>query len=353
MEVAGGPSGMMLPMATGTRYRTIGARATTTAALVATSLLVTGCVAPAEHPVRPRALPTAIPSTLAVAVDRPVTDPWRALALVPVTAEFVTITDFDAIRARLGAQAVTSASSPAEREAFWAKAARESVLLSTGLFSRSSDVHSLVQDDVAWEVRFDGPEGEGYVVAFRPGLDLDRVRGALGAPVMAGARLLEPQNLLVRNTAGKGERVWAMEPAVARLAVTSADGAPAESAYVRRGCVPLRTALGAQATYAEEQKVVAAEDPRFLRPLRAFVVEYADDVATARLGVDRLDLHQRAGLVAAWPETGNPSVAEAFEGFPAADPATGRIGLRVTDPQAAAAVTLAGRLPFAICNQSP
>jgi len=262
----------------------------------------------------------------------------------------LTVTDFDAVRARLGVPDLTSDDLMTDRSAFWERADREAVLLTGGLLredgSRFMLDHGFTQDDVDWEAHFTGPDGAGWVLAFRPDLDMRRVRGALGEDALTGATVLADQHLVVKGVADEGERVWAMDPVFADL--TAAD---AESTYFQKGCVPVRTALGPDATYDDQAALVAQQDPTYLRPLEAFTVSFGDQVATARLGVDRIDLHARADLVDIWPTTGPIGIGDAFEGLAVADPGTGRIGLRVTNPVAAANLTLAETLPFAVCNE--
>lgn len=314
-------------------------------------LVASGCASTptARERSQPEPSPT-IPSALELDEGEPPRDPRQALALVPASATVLTITDFDAIRARVGANDLNSDSLMADRNAFWERAGRESVLLTDGLLREDNSVfmldHGFTQDDVDWEAHFTGPDGAGYAVAFRPDLDMDRVRGALKEKALAGATLLDEEHLLVKGTADPGDAVWAMDPSLRKLTETGA-----ESTYLRKGCVPVQTALGADATYEDQAALVEVADPTYLRPLESFSVSFGDQVATARLGVDRTDLHERAHLVGLWPDTGGIGLEAGFEGLAVADPGTGRIGLRVVDPVAAATFTLAEMLPFAVCNE--
>jgi hypothetical protein len=207
--------------------------------------------------------------------------------------------------------------------------------------------HGFTQDDVDWEARFTGPDGAGYALAFRPDLDMAEVRGALKEKALKGASVLGKEHLLVKGVAEEGDPVWAMDPLLPKLV----DVGGAESTYLRRGCVPVRDALGADATSADQEALIAKADPTYLRPLEAFSVSFGDQVATARLGRDRTDLHERAHLVGLWPDTGTFGLKDGFAGLAVADPSTGRIGLRVVDPVAAATLTLDEMLPFAVCNE--
>jgi hypothetical protein len=317
-------------------------------AALATAVL-TACSAPAQPQAAPPP-PTEIPAKLDLP-DHPTGQAWRALALVPADASVVTITDFDQIRARFGVPDMTSDDLMTDRAAFWERTRREAVLLTDGLFtaehSRFWLDHGFTEDDVDWEVRFAGPEGAGYVVAFRPGLDMARVRGALDEKAVRGATVLAEEHLLVKGVAAEGERVWASEPLLLDLADNGA-----ESAYLRRGCVPVRTALGDNATAEDQANLIGELDPRNLEELEAFSVSFADGLATARVGTRRGDVVARGGIADGWPVIDTAmGYRDGFGPDALVDPSTGRIGLRIRTPQAAAAVTLADLLPFAICDE--
>jgi hypothetical protein len=324
-------------------------------ALLATAVLA-GCAAPAE-PLVPAPTPTRIPASLALPAH-PTGQAWRALALVPADATVVTITDFDAIRARFGVPDLTGEEPSAARSAFWEQARAGAVLFTDGLLAddhpRFWIDHGVTEDDVDWEVRFTGPHGSGYVVAFRPALDMARVAGALGAKgpaakALAGATVMADRHLLVKGAATEGEPVWAADPVLPDLTDERA-----ESAYLRRGCVPVRTALGAAATAQGQATLIGELDPRNLDDVPAFSVSFADGLATARLGEERADLVARGRITEAWPEVkGASGFTHGFRRDVLVDPSSGRVGLTPMSPQAAAAVTIADLLPFAICDRLP
>lgn len=293
-----------------------------------------------------------VPATLTLPEDGAVRDPRQALALVPAEAESVTITDWDALRARLGANDLTSDSLMTDRTAFWERADQEAVLLTDGLLrdqnSRFMLDYGFTQDDVDFEARFTGPDGPGFVLGFRPDQDMVDVSAAVkdGVGPLAGAAVLPAEHLLVKGIADDEEESWASRPGLVDLTDTGA-----ETTYFGGDCVPVQTALGPDANYEDQDALVAEIDPTYLRPLETWTASFAGDILTARLGVDRIDLHQRADLVEIWPTSGPIGVGDAFEGTPVADPSTGRIGLQVANPQAAATLTLTGQLPFAVCNE--
>lgn len=321
-------------------------------ALLLAAALLSGCTSDSEP--RPRAepeeLPTSVPAALQVPEDRAPSTPWQGLALVPYEAEVVTLTDFDALRARYGWPDMTSADLMTDRTYFWDRVDRSAVQLTDGLLreehSRFWLDHDFTQDDVDWEVRFTGPEGSGYVLAFRPDLDMAKVEGALGEETLDGATVLAEEHLLVKGIADEGDPVWAADPLMPDLVE---DGA--ESTYLHRGCLPVQQVLGVDATYEDQEALLAEVDPTTLRPLDAFAISFAGGVVTARLGPGRLDLHDRADLLEIWPSTGTIGMDDAFAGMPVGDPATGRIGMKVGNPTAAATLTLTGQLPFAVCDE--
>lgn len=323
------------------------------AGLLAASLLLSGCGADTE-PDKPAAQPspTAIPKDLQVPADRPVHDPRRVLALVPEEADTLTVTDFDQIRDRLGYPDLTSDDLMTDRSNFWELADKGAVMLTDGLLR---DQHSRLwldygfsQDDVDWEARFSGPDGSGYVLGFRPEQDMDEVAKAVqdGVDPLRDATVLEDQHLVVSGIADEGDPVWASDPALMHLPAVGV-----ESIFVHKGCVPVKDALGPDATFEDQETLLSRYDVSGLLPLDAFSVNFDDATATARTDLDRTDLLARKDLIDHWPETGPITWKDAFEGMPVADPSTGRIGWQVRNPVAAANLVLTDHLPFAVCNE--
>ena len=276
-----------------------------------------------------------------------------ALVLVPAEAEQVTITDLDAIRARLGVPDLTSEDLMTDRQAFWDRAEREAVLLTDGLLRADNSElwldYDVTEDDVDWEVRFSGPDGGGYVLGFRPDQDMSRVQAAVDAGVgpLDGATVWPDLHLLTYGVAEVGDPVWASDPVLVDLVPDHA-----ESTYLRKGCIPFADALGTDATFEDQDAVLAKHDVAGLDDLPGVAMSFGDDVATAWLGPDRGDLFDRADLVGDWPTTGPIGFADGFSGDPAVDPSTGRIGFHVANPVAAANLTLTDILPFGVCNDA-
>ena len=159
--------------------------------------------------------------------------------------------------------------------------------------------------------------------------------------------MVDPARHLVSvGAAADGEDTWGTIEGIADLTTDT----PAESTYYRAGCVPLGTALGPDADIEDQEAVVSKHDPAALSPLTRFAVSFADGVATARLGVDRTDLFERAELADDFPTVGSIGFGDAFA-QPVVDPSTGRIGYDVAAPVPAATVTLTDLLPFAVCNE--
>ncbi|MEO6512400.1 MAG: hypothetical protein ABIO16_15490 [Nocardioides sp.] len=279
------------------------------------------------------------------------------LVLVPAEAEYLTITDLDAIRARLGVPDLTSEDLMTDRQAFWDRAEREAVLLTDGLLRADNSElwldYDFSEDDVDWESRFSGPDGDpaggGYVLAFRPDRDMAKVQAAVDAGVgpLVGATVWPELHLLTKGVADEGEPVWAGNPDLVGLL-----RGPGESTYLRRGCIPFADALGTDGGVEDQDAVLAQHDIAGLDDLPAVAVSFSDDVATAWFGPDREDLFDRADLIADWPTTGSIGFADGFAEDDAVDPSTGRIGLHVTNPVAAAHLTLTEILPFGVCNDA-
>lgn len=320
------------------------------AAAAATLLIASGCgdrtLTAQEVPARPT------PTIDAYDPDRQVAPGKAALSLVPADASVVTITDFDESRAALGVPDLTSDDLVTDRTAYWERARRQSVLLTEGMLREDNSLlmldYGFTQDDVDWEAHFTTPDGPGWILGFRPDLDLGPVQQAVtdGVAGLAGGVLDEDRHLLAFGAASGDEDTWGTIEGIADLTTA----APAESTYYRAGCPSLAQVLGPDGDYEDQEAVVKAHDPSDLAPLERFSVSFADGVATARLGVERPDLVARADLADAFPTIGSIGFVDAFA-RPVIDPSTGRIGYDVTNPVAAVTATLTDLLPFAVCNE--
>src|SRR5690606_33362425 len=139
-----------------------------------------------------------------------------ALLVVPQSATHLTVTDYDAVRTRLGVPDLTSQDLMTDRLEFWRAAEASTVLLTDGLLrpenSRYDLTYDFTQDDVDAEVRWTGDAGAGFLLALRPGLDLDLVVTAIadGAPGLDEA-VLDPVTATVRSD-GEPADVWARNP---------------------------------------------------------------------------------------------------------------------------------------------
>ena len=298
-------------------------------------------------------LPTEPTPTIAAYAPGDEVPPGQAaLTLVPADASVVTVTDFDESRASLGVPDLTSGDLMTDRNDYWERARRESVLLAEGMLradtSRLMLDYGFTQDDVDWEAHFTTPTGAGWILALRPDLDLAPVQRAVTDVVagLAGGVVDPARHLVSAGAATADEDTWGTIEGIADLTGDT----PAESTYYRSGCVPLGTALGPDADAEDQEAVVSAHDPTALEPLARFAVSFADGVATARLGPDRTDLFTRSALATDFPRIGSIGFGDAFT-MPVVDPSTGRIGYAVAGPHAAAAATLTELLPFAVCNE--
>jgi hypothetical protein len=271
-----------------------------------------------------------------------------ALALVPGSATTVTVTHYDEIRKDLGVPDLTSEDLASERFDFWERASNEAPLLAEGMLRADNSEllldYGFSQDDVDWEAHFSGPDGNGYVLGFRPDLDLGPVARAVeaGAGTLDGGRVIAEDHLVVAGTAEAGVGVWANDPTWNGLV-----GQPAQATYLRRGCIPLEEALGPDASSEEQEELLARRPVTNLDDLPGFAVAFGDHNATVRMEPNRDDLFDRIDLGRDWPMAGFRSAFRSGVG----DPATGRIGYDVPRPGQAAALTLLEELPFAVCNE--
>ena len=270
------------------------------------------------------------------------------LAMVPGSATTVTVTDYDQIRKELGVPDLTSEDPVSDRVDFWERARSEAPLLAEGMLQANESEflldYGFGQDDVDWEAHFTGPDGNGYVMAFRPDLDLGAVARAAqaGTGPLDGARVIAQDHLVVAGVAEAGEGVWASDPTWTGLV-----GEPAEATYLRRGCIPLNEALGPDAGTEEQEDLLAAHPVTNLDDLPGFTVAFGDHTATIRMEPNRDDLFDRIDVARDWP------VPDFRTGFRSGvgDPTTGRIGYNVPRPAEAASLTLLEELPFAVCNE--
>lgn len=298
-----------------------------TVALLVTTLAACSGDQPAGSPPAPTTTATAPP-------EFDVRDEAAAavMALVPSSATSLTVTDLERIRLQLGVPDLTGGSPDAERADFWARAGRTAPLLTDGLLrpadARLARDYGFTQDDVRWEARFDGPDGSGWVLSFRLGVDMTAVERAVRDRVgaLAGAEVRAADRLVVVGTTDDATQSWAADPAVAALA-----GSPADATYVERGCV----------------EPPAGVDTGRLDALEAWSVALQGELATARLGELRVDAFDRMRLGETWP--GNrPAFSDGFRRG-VADPSSGRVGYQVVDPVVAATLVRERVMPFAAC----
>ncbi|GAA1147111.1 hypothetical protein [Ornithinicoccus hortensis] len=303
--------------------------------------------------------------TTGTAPARSGTPSGAVLFLVPDTATHVTITDFDAIRERLGVPEMTSEWLMTDRIEFWGQVSQSTVLLTDGALreenSRFMLRYGFTQDDVDWEARWTG-DAPGLALGLRPDLDPDGVERAVadGVGPLAGAHLEQEESVVVSGGATGGDATIAADPAVVRLA-----GTDAESLYLRRGCIPFHEALGVDATEEDQDEVVADHDVPGLLRVEGIAVAFTGRSATVRLaypeGVTEeaamVDLGARADLAADWPLVESITFADGFVVEPPppvgfAD-GVGELTYPVAAPGGAATLTLTGLLPVGVCNEVP
>jgi hypothetical protein len=296
-------------------------------ALVAAALLVNGCA----HEAAPTPPPAEAKPALKARFD-PVLQPAAAvLALVPKDVATVTVTDFEQVRLDLGLPDVTDASSPADQATFWQRAIAERPLLTTGMLrpddAQLTKKYGFSSLDVGWEAHFLDSDGHqvGWALGFRAGFDMSAVQQAVldGAAPLTSSDVDLADRIVSQGTTTEPTESWAADADLVALV----DGTqPADSTYLSTAC---------------ETPAATGSD---LEPLDGWSIQLQATVATARLGEGRQDLFDRLAL-----GQSDPAFTAAFSGG-AADPATGRIGYAMTDPAAAAQLTLDRQLPFAACS---
>ena len=274
------------------------------------------------------------------------------LPLVPASATRLVVTDLDEVRAQLGVPGQGSADPAAERADFWRRAARGAPLLDPVLSPRPDQPAGsaggelpagISRDDVAWRAEFSGPGGAGWVLGLHPDVDLATVARSLhgAGDRLRAARVLAGDRLVVSGVAADSHLSWATDPALAHLV-----DEPAEATYVRRGCLPVRTALGLPR--AGDGRQLHRHHLDDLAPLAGIALAFGDHLATFRTDRDRPDLFDRLRLAADPALTGHDGFAADFR-HGVADPTTGRMGFEVPRPDAAAALVRREELPPAVC----
>ena len=248
-----------------------------------------------------------------------------AMTLVPEGAKTLAVTDYDEVKSLFGFDDITSRSSPADQSDLWNRADKEAAQVSGGVLrgvdQRLRDTYKWGAADVIWEARFTGGDKDGYVIKVA-----DRVKPGpaikAGVGPLKGAKFHPETHLITKNTASPDVENWAAQEVMVAVA-----GGPATSTYVVKGC--------AEGGPKEKTR---------LAPVEAYSVEFGGGLATLRLGEDRDDLFVRLKLgdqAAAYKKVFTNGVA---------DPATGRIGFRVTNPVTAATLVTREPVPFAVCD---
>lgn len=268
--------------------------------LLCAAALGAGCSGDAE-PLPPVVDPTP---TVDPAYDANAEPALAVLSLVPAEARTLTVTDRD--------------------EA--ADAGGASVVLAPELLRDAAGAladYGFGPDAVQWEARFT----DGWVVALRDGTDMAQVQAAVAAGVgpLQGASVDAERRLVTLGATADPQQSWAVDPDLRALV-----GERAVSTYVDRSCSSTATLPGADSQRLEE--------------LGPWSIEFGAVLVTARLGADRTDLFTRLRGAAQDQALG------AALGGGVADPQTGRLGYRITDPAAAAELVRTGGLPFTACT---
>ena len=297
-----------------------------------------------------------------------------ALALVPQDAAYLTITEWSAIKERLGAGGLTGESIQTDRIEFWRAVGASTVLLTDGSLraenSRLGLRYGVTQDDAIWELRWardgadDGPGG--LALRLRDDLDLAGLERAVQdeVPGVEGARVLADQQLLLRGEGDPGATL-AVDPAV-----SVAVDVDAETQVVVPGCRPWPAALGVDATVEEQEALVGGAQVQDLLDPEAWRMSFAGRSAEVVVvypegtteQAAQADARVRLALAEEWPTTESVGWGDALglppgltgpgvEVTPVGDRLVARADYRVVNPTAAGTIALAGLVPWAVCSE--
>ena len=350
-----------------------------TAVSTTTAVAATAAPAPDDTSATSTAAPdggSEVAATSAAPVPTPNPGPVAAaLALAPADTAYLTVTDWAAIKRRLGAEELTSESLQTDTIEFWRSVGSSTVLLTDGALreenSRLRLRHGVTQDDALWEVRWvreDAADDQpgGLALRLRDDLDLAGLEQAVAdeVPGVTGAQVFTGEQLLLRGAATEGSVV---EEQGALAAVLADD---AESGLAVPGCLPWPTALGVDATVEQQEAVAGVSRVDALRSPRAWGMSFTGRAATLTLVHEddvslteaQADAAVRVELAEVWPTTESVGWVDAFglpprlegDGF-VVEETDGQVvttvDYRVVNPTAAATVALAGLVPGAVCAE--
>ncbi|WP_207007833.1 hypothetical protein [Nocardioides aromaticivorans] len=310
-------------------------------ALLACAALVTAC---SSDP-KPVYQEETAPQSVVTEYDASLEPSAAVLSLVPDDATSLTVTDFDQLRLVLGYGALDGDSSQRERDAFWRKAPTTAAL-SLGLLA-SADARlradfGIGRDDVAWEATYAG-DASGWVLAFHDSVPMAAVQRAVRAGVgpLEGAVVDADRHLVTSAAPPDGADSWGATEELLSLV-----GREAISTYVDRSCLDFDSVFGS----GMEAQLAAAPKAalRALDELDAYSVALGAELVTVQLGPDRGDVFDRVRLADVMPPTDPDFGLVMSRGV--ADPSSGRLGYTLADAPAAAALTKARTLPFAVCR---
>lgn len=297
-----------------------------TLAVCAATLLLGGCAEEIPPPDADQPPPAAVETVVAGGVPEPAV---LALPYVPADAARLEVTDFARVAVQLGVEDPTSQDPAADRAAFERRTTAETAALTDGTLLPVDEQlvqrFGFGQADVTWEAHVFAEDGTetGFVLGIDRVVDPEALTRAVEAGLgpLAGASVVAEDSVIVQGLDASGGS-YADDPAVVALV-----GAPAISTYLARGCLDPDGA-----------------DVSGLDDLQVWAMSFQGGLATATLGPDRADLFDRLEVAEA-----STSFARSFtDGV--ADPSTGRIGFRLSDPPAAADLVASRDVPVAYCD---
>jgi hypothetical protein len=341
----------------------------------------------------PPTAPTSSDSSTQTVPD--VTTLEQALLLVPADADAVVFTDVAAVKHRLGYGDMTGQSPTFQRFEFWEHARMDGAMLTGTRLYEYASVMSLdfgwTAEDVDWEVAWSPDPSTctdptecaeaGYVLGLRDDLDWNLVLMSLAAngfvespetpelyttenPALpfTQVRLLPESHALavgevVLSDGGADDRPGSIVEEFGSM--IDELGTP-ESAYLRPGCVSLRSALGPDAVDEDVAAYFKHNDPSKLQsPKRVAVGINDDSSATVLLQYDddataTADAGSREAIVNHWPslQTSAPFSTVGVAQMET-DADLGRVEIAIDNVALLATMVMTDDAPWALCPATP
>jgi hypothetical protein len=313
--------------------------------VIAALALVTALAGACSSDPKPYYPPSAAESAPGTEYDASLEASAAVLPLIPQDATVLEVTDFDQLRLVLGFGELDGESPASDRARFWSEVG-DAATFSGGLLrpddQRLRADFGFGEDDVSWEAQYGDGDPSSWIIALHQNVSPDGVQRAIKANVgvLAGATFDPSRNLISSDPLPSGDESWATNTEIQAVV-----GDPATATYVSSTCLPFDTVFGAG---MHDQLATSSEaELQKLDDLGPFSVAFGGELATVKLGEDRVDAFDRLRIADVMPPT-HPEFGLAFDRG-VADPAGGRLGYGLARPATAIELTEAQHLPFAVC----